>query len=74
MSKYIIARNNDKGQAEFLQELHGEDAYTDDLGHALQFDSEYDATRERIDDEHIAELGFDIEGAIVGYRLIPFGG
>lgn len=70
MSKYVIVRKNDKDIDEFLRELHGDDAYTDDLGCALEFDTEYEASRETIDDEFAAKLILDEDGGIVGYEPI----
>ncbi|MGE7828926.1 hypothetical protein [Paenibacillus sp. NPDC093718] len=59
MKKYVLVRKEDDGSDIFVRELSSEDSYTDDLGNALIFDSEYDAQRERIDDEKVAELRID---------------
>ncbi len=68
MGKYVLVRREDDGSDIFVRELSGEDSYTDDLGNALVFDAEYEASRQRIDDERVAELTYDEHG--VSYSFI----
>lgn len=70
MYKYVIVRKEDDGSDIFLRELSGEDAYTDDLGVAMVFEQEYEAKRHRIDDERVAELILDSDGAVEGYKFV----
>ncbi|MFB5268118.1 hypothetical protein ACE41H_15225 [Paenibacillus enshidis] len=67
--KYAIARENDKEQTEFLQNLYGDDCYTDDLGCVLELD-EVSARLHLIDDEYVIELRYDEDGCIEDFVRI----
>jgi|GEM_PF-4777760 len=54
MSKYVLVKKWDNNNVDFVHVTT--DDYTNDLNDALIFESEYEAQRERIDDEQVAKL------------------
>jgi len=69
VNKYVLIRELE-GTTHFVQEFHGEDSYTDDIGCAMEFNTETEAIREQIDDEQVAKITYDENGAIDGYEII----
>lgn len=70
MDRYILVIHEEGKEPKFAHELHGDDSYTDDIGCALEFETEREAIFERIDDERVAKLLYDEDGAITGYEII----
>ncbi|WP_064199126.1 hypothetical protein [Brevibacillus brevis] len=62
---YVLVRRNKKGESEFLRDgWTTEDAYTDDLGHALLFTEIADAEKVQHGNEHICYVEQDDDGGL----------
>jgi hypothetical protein len=57
--KYAI-----KWQGEYMRERYGNDCFSDDLGHAILFDTHDEAAAELIGDECVVQIFEDEEGGI----------
>lgn len=59
--RYAVAQLNGKCE-EYMQETHGDDCFTDDLAHAILFDSDEEACQHLGANVFIAEVEEDEEG------------
>lgn len=71
MNKYVLVRETN-GDNQFLRELRSDEAYTDDIGCAMEFNTEAEAIKEQIDDEQVAKIIYDENGAIDGYEIVEW--
>ena len=59
--RYAVAQLKGKCE-EYMRETHGDDCFTDDLAHAILFDSEEEANLHLLDDYFVAEIEEDEDG------------
>lgn len=67
MDKYVLVtkQDNSNEDPEFRRVIHGDDAYTDDIGNAYVFNL-HEAEENKSEDEVIAKLQLDEEDCITG--------